>query len=45
MFVPGSKFAPPAPVSLPLLPEVALAGGYDYSRTEMANAIELAGSH
>jgi hypothetical protein len=44
MFVPGSKFAPPAPVSLPLLPEVALAGGYDYSRTEMANAIKLAGS-
>jgi hypothetical protein len=45
MFVPGSKFASPAPVSLPLLPEVPLAGGYDYSQGEMANAIELAGSH
>ncbi|MGH8184370.1 MAG: hypothetical protein ACREPH_12000 [Rhodanobacteraceae bacterium] len=45
MFVPGSKFAPPTPVSEPLLPKVALAGGYDYSRTEMANAVELAGGH
>lgn len=42
MFVPGSKFAPPSPVSAPLLPELALAGGYDYSRDEMATAIELA---
>ncbi|HKU80432.1 MAG TPA: SGNH/GDSL hydrolase family protein [Rhodanobacteraceae bacterium] len=42
MFVPGSKFAPPSPVSVPLLPELALAGGYDYSRDEMATAIELA---
>jgi hypothetical protein len=45
MFVPGSKFAPPAPVSLPLLPEMSLAGGYDYPRDEVANAISLAGSH
>lgn len=45
MFVPGSKFAQPAPVSMPLLPKVALAGGYDYSRNEMANAIKLAGGH
>lgn len=45
MFVPGSKFAPPAPVSLPLLPEVSLAGGYDYPRDEVANAISLAGGH
>ncbi|WIG55420.1 MAG: hypothetical protein OJF61_001206 [Rhodanobacteraceae bacterium] len=45
MFVPGSKFAPPDPVSEPLLPEVALAGGYDYSRDDVANAIALAGSH
>jgi hypothetical protein len=45
MFVPGSAFAPPAPVSMPLLPEVPLAGGYDYSRRELANAIELAGRH
>jgi hypothetical protein len=45
MFVPGSKFAPPAPVSLPLLPEMALAGGYDYSQNEMGDAIQLAGSH
>lgn len=45
MFVPGSAFAPPAPVSMPLPPEVPLAGGYDYSRRELANAIELAGSH
>lgn len=42
MFVPGSKFAPPAPVSEPLLPEIALAGGYDYSRDDLANAIALA---
>lgn len=41
MFVPGSKFAPPAPVSEPLLPGIALAGGYDYSRDEMTTAIEL----
>lgn len=45
MFVPGSEFAPPAPVSMPLLPKVSLAGGYDYSPREMATAIELAGSH
>lgn len=45
MFVPGSKFAPPAPVSEPLLPEAPLAGGYDYSHDEMANAISLAGGH
>lgn len=42
MFVPGSKFAPPSPVSEPLLPAVALAGGYDYSRREMATALQLA---
>lgn len=42
MFVPGSTFAPPAPVSMPLLPKVSLAGGYDYSAREMATAIELA---
>ncbi|MGH8190110.1 MAG: SGNH/GDSL hydrolase family protein [Rhodanobacteraceae bacterium] len=42
MFVPGSTFAAPAPVSLPLLPEVPLAGGYDYGRRELASAIELA---
>lgn len=45
MFVPGSKFAPPEPVSLPLLPEMPLAGGYDYSRYEVANAISLAIGH
>lgn len=45
MFVPGSKFAPPSPVSEPLLPEVALSGGYDYSRDEMALAIQLVGDH
>lgn len=45
MFVPASKFAPPSPVSEPLLPDVALAGGYDYSRDEMAIAIQLAGAH
>ena len=45
MFVPGSKFASPAPVSLPLLPEVSLAGGYDYSRDEMVNVISLANGH
>jgi hypothetical protein len=43
MFVPGSRFAPPSPLSLPLLPEVPLAGGYDYARGEMATAIQLAG--
>ena len=42
MFVPGSKFAPPAPVSLPLLPDMPLAGGYAYSRDELTTAIELA---
>lgn len=42
MFVPGSRFAPPDPVSLPLLPEVPLAGGYDYSRDDVALAISLA---
>jgi hypothetical protein len=45
MFVPGSKFAPPDPVSRPLPPEVPLAGGYDYPRDEVANAIALTGSH
>lgn len=45
MFVPGSKFAPPAPVSEPLLPGISLAGGYDYSRDDMANAIALARDH
>lgn len=45
MFVPGSKFAPPSPVSLPLRPKVPLAGGYDYSRDEMANAVSLAAGH
>jgi hypothetical protein len=45
MFVPGSKFAAPAPVSEPLLPEVSLSGGYDYSRDEMTTAIQLAGTH
>ena len=44
MFVPGSKFAPPAPVSEPLLPETSLAGGYDYARDDVASAIELARS-
>jgi len=43
MFNPGSKFAPPAPLSLPLLPEVSPAGRCDYSRDEVVNAIELAG--
>ncbi len=43
MFIPASKFASPAPVSEPLLPKMALAGGYDYSRREMTNAIALAG--
>lgn len=42
MFGPGGRFAPPAPPSEPLLPAVALAGGYDYSRNELAHAIELA---
>jgi hypothetical protein len=45
MFVPGSKFAAAAPVSLPLLPMIPLAGGYDYSRTDLANAIGLARGH
>lgn len=45
MFVPGSKFAAPAPVSVPLLPEVSLAGGCNYSRDDVANAISLAGAH
>ena len=43
MFVPGSAFAPPSPVSEPLLPDMALAGGYDYSRDEMTTALRLAG--
>lgn len=43
MFVPGSKFASPDPVSRPLLPEVPPAGGYDYTRGEVANAVTLAG--
>jgi len=42
MFVPGTTFAPPAPVSLPLLPGVSLAGGYDYSTREMTTEIDLA---
>ena len=41
MFVPGSKFAAPSPVSEPLPPDVGLAGGYDYSHDEMMTAIEL----
>ena len=45
MFVPGSKFAPPAPVSEPWLPEISLAGGHDYSHDDVANAITLAGRH
>jgi hypothetical protein len=44
MFVPGSKFAPPSPVSEPLLPEVPLSGGYDYGRDEMTTAIQLVGN-
>jgi hypothetical protein len=42
MFVPGSRFAPPAPVSEPLLPGIALAGGYAYSSDDVARAIALA---
>jgi hypothetical protein len=42
MFVPGSKFTSPAPLSLPLLPEVPLAGGYSYSRSDLQQAIGLA---
>jgi hypothetical protein len=42
MFVPDSKFTRPTPVSLPLLPEVPLAGGYSYSRTDLVDAIGLA---
>jgi hypothetical protein len=45
MFVPGSEFAPPDPVSRPLPPAIPLAGGYDYPRAEVANAIALAGGH
>lgn len=45
MFVPGSKFTSPDPVSEPLLPEIALAGGYGYSRDDVANAIALARGH
>lgn len=45
MFVPGSKFTPPDPVSRPLPPKFALAGGYDYSRDDVARAIKLADSH
>jgi hypothetical protein len=45
MFVPGSKFAMPAPVSEPLLPDIALAAGYDYSRDEIALATQLTGEH
>lgn len=45
MFVPASKFAPPDPASQPLLPDVPLAGGYDYSRADLAQAIALAASH
>lgn len=45
MFVPGSKFAPPSPVSLPQPPDFPLAGGYDYSRDDVASAIALASGH
>lgn len=45
MFVPGSKFAPPDPVSQPLLPNIPLAGGYDYSREDVKLAIALAAGH
>lgn len=45
MFVPGSKFAPPDPVSQPLLPEVPLAGGYDYSSDDVKHAVTLATGH
>ncbi len=45
MFVPGSRFAPPAPTSMPLLPEMPLAGGYGYARQELTAALELANSH
>ena len=45
MFVPGSKFAPPSPVSLPLPPDFPLAGGYDYSQDDVASAIALANGH
>lgn len=45
MFVPGSKFTAPSPVSEPLLPDVALAGGYDYSHDEIELAIRLADEH
>lgn len=41
MFVPGSRFAPPDPLSQPLLPDIPLAGGYDYSRNEMAAVLTL----
>lgn len=41
MFVPGSKFAPPDPVSTPLLPDIPLAGGYEYSRGQMTLAMDL----
>ena len=41
MFVPGSKFAAPSPVSEPLPPDVGLAAGYDYSHDEMMTTIEL----
>lgn len=45
MFVPGSKFALPDPVSQPLLPDVPLAGGYDYSRDDVKQTIALAADH
>ena len=35
LFVPGSKFAAPDPVSQPLLPTIPLAGGYDCAAMEM----------
>lgn len=41
MFVPESKFAPPDPVSRPLLPDIPLAGGYRYSSQEVALATAL----
>lgn len=45
LFVPGSRFAAPDPVSQPLLPAIPLAGGYDYASMEMAAALKLAAPH
>lgn len=41
MFVPGSQFAPPAPLSMPLLPAISLAGGYEYAPNEVEAVIGL----